>query len=210
MINGIKNEANVRQMVQDDLQTIEDKIDSLGRVGAVAALLAVMSAGPLEKDQTAPSQNHGQELVLDSTTTFCQERWNSKKGWVRNNQPCSIQGFVGAEKSNFIKDMHQMVLDKFKNNVNWEQTTTEQGTWPTKQWSLCGSAVRKNQQTSSLGVSWLQTTLLKEKVLEEKDGLSSRKVLQEFVQSCPDSCLTARDDILRRSSFGAQGIRGLR
>ena len=68
----------------------------------------------------------------------------------------------------------------------------------------------KFKQASLFEAPWLRNTLLKEKVLQEKVGLSSLKLFPAFVQSsvrlslrplsiqtdervgCPDSCLTAR------------------
>ena len=52
------------------------------------------------------------------------------KGWVKINKQCSHQGLTGSEVTNFIKDLHRMVHDQ--KYIDWDQTRTAQGTWPTK------------------------------------------------------------------------------
>ena len=48
-----------------------------------------------------------------------------------------------TEVSNFINGLHHMVPEALKKYVDWEQTRTEQGTWPTPiMVSVCGSATR--------------------------------------------------------------------
>ena len=55
------------------------------------------------------------------------------KGWVTDNKQCSYQELTETEVSNFIKDLNQMVPGKIKSIlIDWDQTRTEQGTWPTK------------------------------------------------------------------------------
>ena len=54
------------------------------------------------------------------------------KGWVTDYKQFLYQGLTETEVSNFIQDLHQMVPDPHKKYVDWEQTKTEQGTWPTK------------------------------------------------------------------------------
>ena len=54
------------------------------------------------------------------------------EGWVTDYKKCSYQGFTATEVSNFIRDLEKMVPDQFHKFIDWDQTRTEQGTWPTK------------------------------------------------------------------------------
>ena len=121
-MKGLKNEENARQMVQHDVQTIKSKkrSDSLGRATAVAAPFAVMPRRPWEQDQAELSLDHRQVLVIVQTNGSYQGRTNSKDG---------SQTTKGSQTPSFriSSETH-----KYRKNVDWDQTRTEQGTWPTK------------------------------------------------------------------------------
>ena len=106
------------------------RLDSLTRAAAVAAPLAVMSVRLLGKDRAEPLRGHLRELESDTTISLCRERWNSKDlSQITNNV---VTKLTETEVSNFIQDLHGMVPDPYKKYVDWDQTRTEQGTWPTK------------------------------------------------------------------------------
>ena len=46
-------------------------------------------------------------------------------------QKCSYQALTDTEVSNF-RDLQRMVPNEFHKHIDWDQTRTEQGTWPTK------------------------------------------------------------------------------
>ena len=61
--------------------------------------------------------------------SLCQERWNSKDGSQTTNN--FVTKGSRRPRSDFVKDLHEIVPDPFKKYVDWEQTKTEQGAWPT-------------------------------------------------------------------------------
>ena len=54
------------------------------------------------------------------------------KGWVTDYKRCKVEGLTDTEVSKFICDLLKMVPDQFHKYIDWDQTGTEQGTWPTK------------------------------------------------------------------------------
>ena len=54
------------------------------------------------------------------------------KGWVTDYKQCSYQGLADTEVSDFIRDLQKMLPDQYQKYINWDQTRTAQGTWPTK------------------------------------------------------------------------------
>ena len=54
------------------------------------------------------------------------------KRWVTDYKRCSLEGLTNSEVSNFISDMQKLVPNVFHKHIDWDQTKTEQGTWPTK------------------------------------------------------------------------------
>ena len=49
-----------------------------------------------------------------------------------DHKQCSHRRLTGSKVTNFIKDLHSMVPDQSQKCIDWDQTRTEQGTWPTK------------------------------------------------------------------------------
>ena len=43
-----------------------------------------------------------------------------------------MEGLTNNEVTNFISDLQKMVLNEFHKHIDWDQTKTEQGNWPTK------------------------------------------------------------------------------
>ena len=80
----------------------------------------------------APAPSPGFQLLpLGSMTFSFQERWNLKDG-VTDYKQCSYQGLADTEVSDFIRDLPKMLPDQYQKYINWDQTRTAQGTWPTK------------------------------------------------------------------------------
>ena len=54
------------------------------------------------------------------------------KGWDTDYRRCSLEGLTNNEFTNFISDLQKMVPNEFRKHIDWDQTKTGQGTWPTK------------------------------------------------------------------------------
>ena len=54
------------------------------------------------------------------------------KGWVTDCTRSSFQGITLDEVMRFIVDLQKMVPNEFHRYIDWDQTRTEQGNWPTK------------------------------------------------------------------------------
>ena len=102
--------------------------DSLSR--AAAAPLAVMSVRPLEKDQVALSLDRGWELPSGSTTCLCRGRWNSEDGSLTANNVVTKDS--RRPRCRISSRTCIGWYPTHKKYVDWDQTKTEQGTWPTK------------------------------------------------------------------------------
>ena len=121
-------EESARQLEQNDSATMKIQRFSW----AVEVPHAVRPTRPLERTQAEPWRDHCQALLHVLTISLSQERWNSKdvsqitKDAVRNSQTMRSR-------------ISSMICRR------WDQTKTEQGTWP-KILSMCGSRVRPNWQ----------------------------------------------------------------
>ena len=135
IVNGLKNEENARQMVQNDSVTMKESIRQLesgsgsgSAVGSDAS--TAVGKGPSGTFATPPP---GIGIRLND---FFMPRKMEFKGLVTDYKQCRYQGLTETEVSNFIQDLHQMVPDHIDIYIYiyiyWEQTRTEQGTWPTK------------------------------------------------------------------------------
>ena len=60
-----------------------------------------------------------------------QGRWSSRV-WVTDYTRSSFQGITLDEVMRFIVDLQKMVPNEFHQYIDWNQTRTEQGSWPTK------------------------------------------------------------------------------
>ena len=56
------------------------------------------------------------------------------KGWVTDYKRCCLEGVTATEVTKFIGDLQKMVPKEFHKHIDWDQTRTEQGNWPTKTW----------------------------------------------------------------------------
>ena len=54
------------------------------------------------------------------------------KDWVTDHTRSGFQGITLDEVVLFIVDLQNMVPNEFHQYIDWNQTRTEQGTWPTK------------------------------------------------------------------------------
>ena len=128
---GLENEENARQMVQIDLQAIKDKMrqreSGSGSGGTVGSEVSTaVGKGPSGTFARPPPG-----VAVRLNDLFLPRRMEFK-GWVTDNKQCRYQGLTDTEVSNLINDKHQMAPDELKQCTDWEQTRTEQGTWPTQ------------------------------------------------------------------------------
>ena len=74
---------------------------------------------------------------------FFMPRKMELKGWVPDYGRCSYQGLTETEVSNFIKDLHQMVLDQYRKYrlIGIKPGLNKEHGRP-KTWSVCGSAMK--------------------------------------------------------------------
>ena len=54
------------------------------------------------------------------------------KGWITDFQQCSLQVIAMEEIKDFIDDLEEMIPESSHKYIDWEQTKSEQGHWPTK------------------------------------------------------------------------------
>ena len=127
---GLKNEDNARQMVQTDLQAIKDKIRQLESGSGSGSTVGSEVSTAVGKGPSGtfvrppPGVAVWNDLFMPRRMEF--------KGWVTDDKPCRYQGLTDTKVSTFITDLHHLVPEALKHYVDWEQTRTEQGTWPTK------------------------------------------------------------------------------
>ena len=123
---GLKKEESARQLVQNDSATMKIRRFS----SAVEVPYAVRPARPFERMQAEPSRDHRQELLHVLTISLSQARWNSKD--------------VSLMTKDAVRKDSQKVRSRTSSMIcrRWDQTKTEQGIWPTKTLSMCGSRVR--------------------------------------------------------------------
>ena len=60
-----------------------------------------------------------------------QERWNLKAG-VTDYKRCSSEGLTADEVTHVIGDLQLLVAKEVHQYIDWNETRTEQGNWPTK------------------------------------------------------------------------------
>ena len=131
IVAGLKNDANDRQMVQNDLQAIKD----------AAALLAVMSVRLLEEGQVVRSQDRRKEWPLGSTTCSCHDEWSLKVG----SRTTSSAGTKGSQTQRIrISSMicTRWYLMRSKNTLIGSKPGTNKERGQPRLWQVCGSATR--------------------------------------------------------------------
>ena len=84
-MNGLKKEENVRQVVQNDLQTIKEKIRQLESGSGSGSTVGCDASMVVVKGPSGTLQGHRLVLVSDSTISLCRGRWNSKDGSQTTN-----------------------------------------------------------------------------------------------------------------------------
>ena len=133
MEEGFRNEQqaeNSRQM-QTDLQAIKEKIRQLESGSGSGSTVSSEVSTAVGKGPSGTFARPPLGIAFRLNDMFMPRRMEFN-GWVTDYKLRSYQGLTETEVSNFINDLHQMVPDALKKYVDWEQTRTEQGTWPTK------------------------------------------------------------------------------
>ena len=142
-MNGLKNEENARQKVQNDLQTVKDKIRQLesgsGSGSTVGGDVSTsVGKGPsgtfarpplgvaVQLNDLIYAEEDGIQRMGHRAQTMWLPRTHGHRGVEFHPGPAS-DGTRPTEKKMWIgiKQKH------------------EQGTWPTKLWSICGSAMKR-------------------------------------------------------------------
>ena len=137
-----QREAAKMNMLDEVAAEAARMAEALSRAAAVAALLAVKSVRPLEKDQAVLSQDHRRELPFGSTICSCQEGWNSRAGSQTTNNVGTKDSRTRRCRISSMTCTRWYLRHSKKVRGLGEQTRTEQGTWPTKSRSVCGSTMK--------------------------------------------------------------------
>ena len=111
IMGGLKNEENARRIVQTDLQAIRQLVSGSGSGSTVGSDVSTANW----------KKTKWHFCRLAQRFTHAEEGGIQTMGQTTN-----------TVVTNFIQNMHRMAPDPQKRYVDWEQTQTEQETWPTK------------------------------------------------------------------------------
>ena len=119
-------------MVRTDRMAIKEKIRQ-HEMGSCSAQLEVIPAQLFGKGPSGTSPDLWlRALPIGLRTSSSQERWNSKDGSQTTTNAVTKDSRRPRCRASSTTCTRKMVLDSYTNFVDWEQTKTEQGTWPTK------------------------------------------------------------------------------
>ena len=145
---GLKKEENARQMVQNDLQTIEDKIRQLELGSGTGSTVGSDVSTAVGKGPSGTFARAPPGVAVRLNDLFLPRRMEFK-GWVTATSSAGNQGLTDTEVPNFIQDLHRMVPDPQKKM--WigtkEKQNKEHGQQKLR--SICGSAMKRMYQRGS-------------------------------------------------------------
>ena len=182
MEDGFKGEKMARQQAQDeikqmakkDLDAFKEEMKSLQRrsgstvCSEASTGVGLGGSGTFARPPTLASRFN--DIFLPRKMEF--------KGCFTDYEQCSLQGLTESEVTNFIKDLHKMVPDRYQKYLDWDQIRTEQGTWPTK---VIVSMRFKNETNSLTMVGMLDT--IKQQLKKEPHRLRGQMVLSTLEKS---------------------------
>ena len=128
MYEGFRNEEKARKVVQNDLAVMKEEIQKLkmesGSTVCSEASTAVDlgASGTFAKPPGIASRYN--EVFIPRKMEF--------KGWITDNTKSSFQGITNKLVVVMIVDLEKMIPSQFHQYVDWNQTRTEQGNWPSK------------------------------------------------------------------------------
>ena len=130
MDEGFKNDENARKLVQNDLAAMKEEIrqKKLGSGSTVCS----------EASTAVGTGARGTFARLPPSIAAEMEF----KGRITDYTRSSFQGITMDEVAAFVVDLKRMTSLNAPRFVDWEQTKTEQGKWPTQR-SACGSKLRR-------------------------------------------------------------------
>ena len=133
MEDGFKGEQMARQQAQDEIKQMAKKdLDAFKEEmrGEVETQCVAKRALEWVWEALAPA---ARPLALASRfSDIFLPRKMKFKGCVTDYKQCSYQGLTDTEVLDFVRDLQEMLPDQYQKYIDWDQTRTEQGTWPTK------------------------------------------------------------------------------
>ena len=123
ILKGLKNEENARQMVRKDHEVLKEEMKNL-KMGSGSTVFSEASTGVGLGSSGTFGRALDSEIFISRKMEF--------EGCVTDYKKCSFQGLTANEVTNVIRKIQKVVPNVFHKYIDWDQTRTEQGIWPTK------------------------------------------------------------------------------
>ena len=129
MAMGFKKEEDARKQVQDYLEMVKEQILQLKKgsgstvCSEASTTIGSGGSGTFARPPCAIAARYQSHFI---------PRRMEFKGWITDFQQCSLQVIAMEEIKDFIDDLEEMIPESSHKYIDWEQTKSEQGHWPTK------------------------------------------------------------------------------